>query len=557
MDLKADLFPVIGSNFSLETMHNWKLTCKTFNKANDYKDIADKVMLLEKISLITNGLICFAHTHDPKNNNQTANFQKFLQSAIRLSNKIPFHFNPLSTNATLLAECGWKDDLTIENKMEFFKGNFPSQPKSIQHVIQNHTSLINKIMLSPLYSNPSCPDSTGNTLLHYASANESYQVSQLLLNPRTNRNAQNSNGQTPLHIAIAEKSLYIIELLLNDSLTDPSIQNNNGNTPLHLACKNSDVTITIGKILTNQKANPSIQNNYGNTPLHIACMHDCDSSIIKKLLTDQRADPNIQNQDGDTPLHRACYCLHEFGLVAYRTFTCYQHDKFLKKIGELLASPKTDPNIKNNNGNTPLHLACLCSHGPRIITKILLTNKKTNPSVQNNNGDTPLHLAYQHLYLSKEIRTCILYSNLYEATKKKEVFNNFIQKIFEEEYEGVIEFLSTNPYLNKNIINNDKHSPQSQEIGNLNDLLLDNLNNKKTNQVLKYINDNFTGREIKAISCSNPSKGFRIQLYLKDYRLNDNLMVFGTLMFNGLLLFLLCKLVSSASDRVMTINAFA
>ena len=52
---------------------------------------------------------------------------------------------------------------------------------------------------------------------------------------------------------------------------------------------------------------------------------------------------------------------------------------------------KIDLNVKNDEGNTPLHLAAL--KGRHEIVKLLLSNSTDSLNVQNEMGSTPLHLA--------------------------------------------------------------------------------------------------------------------------------------------------------------------
>ena len=50
-----------------------------------------------------------------------------------------------------------------------------------------------------------------------------------------------------------------------------------------------------------------------------------------------------------------------------------------------------DPNAKNNDGDTPLHMACRSGRSEQV--KLLVRDERCNPNEKNNNGNTALHVA--------------------------------------------------------------------------------------------------------------------------------------------------------------------
>ena len=50
-----------------------------------------------------------------------------------------------------------------------------------------------------------------------------------------------------------------------------------------------------------------------------------------------------------------------------------------------------DPNVKNKDGDTPLHAACRNERSEQV--KLLVRDERCNPHEKNSRGDTALHVA--------------------------------------------------------------------------------------------------------------------------------------------------------------------
>ncbi|GFT36276.1 ankyrin repeat domain-containing protein 39 [Nephila pilipes] len=81
---------------------------------------------------------------------------------------------------------------------------------------------------------PSIPDSSGYTALHYASRNGKVEACRILLQNGANPNAQTHGGATPLHRAAFLGHLNIVSLLLRYK-ANPCICDSDGKTALHKA----------------------------------------------------------------------------------------------------------------------------------------------------------------------------------------------------------------------------------------------------------------------------------------------------------------------------------
>lgn len=116
-----------------------------------------------------------------------------------------------------------------------------------------------------------------------------------------------------------------------------------------------------------------LQNEEGDTLLHCAVR---DNHIIIPLRPEcigQLGDPNAKNSNGNTPLHLAAQGGNDYAA------------KHL-----LDPEPGRNLNSRNLHENTPLHLAA--RNGHIEVIRILL-NAGAKPDVRNKDGATPLDLA--------------------------------------------------------------------------------------------------------------------------------------------------------------------
>lgn len=110
----------------------------------------------------------------------------------------------------------------------------------------------------------------------------------------------------------------------------------------------------------------------GLTPLHnAACANRTD---LVQLFLDNGVDPNAKDNDGKTPLHVAARSTGEETLYVIRA---------------LLANG-ANPNVGDNNGRTPLHIA-VHFHASDVVRFLVVNGAKVN--IKDKYGQTPLHLA--------------------------------------------------------------------------------------------------------------------------------------------------------------------
>lgn len=138
-------------------------------------------------------------------------------------------------------------------------------------------------------------------------------------------------------------------------------------TKLHRACLLNDDT-QVKKHL--HKVDNNSHDTSNRYPIHLATVNG--NFAIVKLLIENQANPNVQDNEGNTPLIKSIECGHEH-LVKY------------------LLSNGADPNISDLDNNTALHWAVMTE--TMIAIDALMSSKKCDLSLKNNKDETCLHLA--------------------------------------------------------------------------------------------------------------------------------------------------------------------
>ncbi|XP_068670409.1 ankyrin-1-like isoform X1 [Montipora foliosa] len=221
-----------------------------------------------------------------------------------------------------------------------------------------------------------------------AKSDDVEKVIELVLKDGMDVNVAAKNNITPLLLASTMSSSVLIKTLI-DLGADVNAQTTpREEVSLHFAASNNNYM--VAGLLLEHGADSNIQDYEGNAPL-LSSVREGFFNISQLIVygefytklrsearealphvavkRDNKTDPNIQDYCGETPLHKAV-----------------TRDNV--PLVKLLLENKADANIEDHWGETPLHKAVKWKNVP--LTKLLLENK-ADTNIQNWERETPLH----------------------------------------------------------------------------------------------------------------------------------------------------------------------
>ena len=242
--------------------------------------------------------------------------------------------------------------------------------------------------------------SEGDTVLHKAVRDGLYGFLEYFLDEKVPVDLKNAAGATSLHEAVRAGRFDMAELLLSRG-ANPNARDGFGNTALHIALPEAE-RIEGVKLLIRNRADPSLKDRSGNTPLHIAVILGYPAETAP-LFLDAGAFVDSANAEGDTPLALAVRKLRPdwSRLLVERGANVFAKNSTGRsplsaavEIGPEAVDPLLTPatvKARDDSGNGLLHGAVLLKAIPETLK--LMMERGVDPSWRNNEGDTPLHIA--------------------------------------------------------------------------------------------------------------------------------------------------------------------
>ena len=302
----------------------------------------------------------------------------------------------------------------------------------------------------------------GKTLLHLdlgphryswrpvTGRSDDHLVAELLLKHGADANARDDAHNTPLLLAMQLGTSHIVRSLLEHG-ADPNVVYEEGKTLLHLELGphgSSWRPVTtwsddhlVAELLLEHGADANARDDSHKTPLLLAMRHRT-SSIVRCLL-EHGADPNLVYEEGKTLLH----LLSGSRGSNWRSLTDRPGDLLVEKlspehgvnmnardhvsktssllvmrreapsIASFLLQHGANPNMEDNEGNTPLHTLLLerddNNNDNDVLILQLLLKLGADTSARNKNHGTPLDLApYYGEVLTAQV---LLHTNMSEG----------------------------------------------------------------------------------------------------------------------------------------------
>jgi ankyrin repeat protein len=221
----------------------------------------------------------------------------------------------------------------------------------------------------------------GQGVLHLAAITGPAEAINILLDlnlaegASLNIDAVNNSGCTPLISAIAAFQEEAALHLLKHGADITPRTSDSGRIALHYAARASMHAVVEKLVVDSESVNT--QDKTGWTPLLIACMASAPT-IVNALLS-QGADPEIINDEGDRPLH----------IALKRPLHMGPRDKRFGDPALDLINHGVDIAARDAQERTPLHLA---AQFHKLPAARLLLEKGASPSVVDDKGQTPLSL---------------------------------------------------------------------------------------------------------------------------------------------------------------------
>lgn len=295
-----------------------------------------------------------------------------------------------STSAHLMAAASGKyEAIKILLKAGANIFYIPPHQRSILHQAaeNNHTECMRILLAAG--ADPNAEDSRGDTPLHYAAVRGNASGVSMLIENGANIERRNKREQTPLILAAMKGHAdCVAALIANDAYMETATPN--GNTPMHYAAKNNHGRVL--EVMIKAGADMTIPNYEGETPmdvvqkknnvqvqkitalaiLELRGIHEVTPELLRE--TALKEDMELLSLLLQTGVHVPSALVIETARIGKE----YALTSLLRAGG--------DPQAKNEQGNTALHIAAAA--GKEQTVKVLI-NHHARIAYRNNKGKTP------------------------------------------------------------------------------------------------------------------------------------------------------------------------
>ncbi|KAK4420891.1 protein ACCELERATED CELL DEATH 6 [Sesamum alatum] len=217
----------------------------------------------------------------------------------------------------------------------------------------------------------------------------------LQLSPNPEHIVEQLKEKSPIHAAIKGKNRDVLEAMLNMNANLVQLRDAEGRNPLHYAASLGYLE-EVRYLLDKCSPSATQRDNSGSFPIHLASIYG-SVDIISLLLQDCPCPEELLDRKGLNILHLAARN-GRYNIVRY-----------------ILSNPALEKliNMKDRNGNTPLHLATKEWH-PRIVSA-LTWDKRVDVKIVNDDGMTALDVAEYYMKYNSQFRQRLTWAALKAA----------------------------------------------------------------------------------------------------------------------------------------------
>ncbi len=262
----------------------------------------------------------------------------------------------------------------------------------LMHTVKNNNMEIFEFLISNQESNVNITDKFDDTVLHYAILFERNDMMKLIVSSKNfNSNIRTTYGDTYLIRVVSNNNYEGCKIMLDSNKFYVNSTNDFQNSALHYSSIDGNYDITKN-LLEYGKINIDGQDRDGDTALLNACRGG--HLEVVNLLLNHNANINIKNDNDETPLllaielnniHLLKILLQNEKIDRNLMFPVHLAAKYNNfKFVKLLISDKTDLNLVDDDGYTPLMIS-IENFKYNIAKELLLNNKVDRPNYLNNN----------------------------------------------------------------------------------------------------------------------------------------------------------------------------